>query len=233
MHNLNEYNQEEFEEQFKETELFQKIKKNFDLVIWDKHAMPFNMHPTLRQTLGIRICTLASFYYLQFLLEKNPDSIFDIGCGWNLFKKFIPEIVGISPDVETDPSYYGDSHDFFDQNFVMYNEGQFESAMSICALNYAPLTQIKEIVEGFVSLVSPGGRGYIALDISPMLQREDADVLNELFGTADPSYYEIDDYVRDQLSNLPCKYLVFDLDSMEYMNEIDGTVRIVFEKPTE
>jgi hypothetical protein len=63
-----------------------------------------------------------------------------------------------------------------------------------------------------------------------MLQREDAEVLDGLFGTPDPSYYEVDDYVRDQLSNLPCKYLVFDLDSMEYMNELDGTVRIVFEK---
>ena len=141
--------------------------------------------------------------------------------------------MGISPDVETDPSFFGDSNDFFDQNFVMYNDSQFESVMSICALNYAPLTQIKEVVESFISLVVPGGRGYIALDIGQMLQREDADVLDELFGTTDPSYYEIDDYVRDQLSDLHCKYLVFDLDSMEYMNEIDGTVRIVFERTTD
>jgi hypothetical protein len=147
-----------------------------------------------------------------------------------MFKKYVPQIVGISPDVEGDPNYYGDSHDFFDQNFVMYNEGQFESAISICSLHYSPLSQVKEIVENFVSIVSPGGRGYIALDLAPMLQREDAEVLDGLFGTPDPSYYEVDDYVRDQLSNLPCKYLVFDLDSMEYMNELDGTVRIVFEK---
>lgn len=230
MHNLNEYNQEEFEEQFSKTEMFDKIKKDFNTLVWDKHTMPFNIYPTLRQALGTKICTMTSFYYLQFLLEKNPESIFDIGCGWNMFKKYIPQIVGISPDVEDDPHYYGDSHDFFDPNFVMYNEGQFESAMSICSLHYSPLSQIKEVVESFVSIVSPGGRGYIALDLAPMLQREDADVLEGLFGTPDPSYYEVDDYVRDQLSDLPCKYLVFDLDSMEYMNELDGTVRIVFEK---
>lgn len=233
MHNINEYNQEEFEEQFSNTELFQKIKKDFDMLVWDKHAMPFNVYPTLRQTMGTRICNMASFYYIQYLLEKNPDSIFDIGCGWNVFKRYIPQIVGISPDPETDSNYHGDSHDYFDSNFVMYNEGQFESAMSICALNYQPLTQIKEIATSFVSLVTPGGRGYLALDLAPMLEREDTEVLESLFGTTEPSYYEIDDYVRDQLSDLPCEFIVFDLDSMEYMNEVDGTVRIVFERPME
>ena len=68
MHNLNEYNQEEFEEQFGQTEMCKRIEKDFDLLVWDKHAMPFNVHATIRQSLGTRMCTMTSFYYLQFLL---------------------------------------------------------------------------------------------------------------------------------------------------------------------
>ena len=66
-----------------------------------------------------------------------------------------------------------------------------------------------------------------------MTDREDPDMLIELFDTATPTHNEIDDYVRDQLSNLSCNYLIFDLDTCENLDELDGDVRIVFERPLE
>jgi hypothetical protein len=102
--------------------------------------------------------------------------------------------------------------------------------MAICSLHYVPLTAIKATVESFISVIKPGGRGYIALDVFPMVDREDSKILDSLFGTDKPTIHEIDDYVRDQLSELDCEYLVFDLDSIEHSDEIDGNVRIVFER---
>jgi hypothetical protein len=231
MRNLNEYNQEEFEQQFKGTDIFKKIEKDFDVVSWDKHYNNFTAFPTPRQRVGSRVCTMTSFYYIEKLLEKNPAKIADIGCGWNMFKRYYPQLIGISPDnPEDSAAYFGDEYDFFDSDYVEFHKEEFEAAVSICALNYTPLTTLKSTVESFISIVKPGGRGYIALDIFPMVERESPDVLDNIFGTDKPTMHEIDDFVREELSNLDCEFLVFDLDSIEKSDDLDGNIRIVFER---
>jgi hypothetical protein len=231
MRNLNEYNQEDFEKEFKGTEIYKKIEGEFDLITWDKHFNNFTSFSTPRQRYGSRVCSMASFYYIEKLLENKPEKIVDIGCGWNMFKRYYPQLVGVSPDNPEDSNTsFGDEFDFFDKDYAEFHQNEFDAALSICALNYTPLTNLKSTVESFISIVKPGGRGYIALDIYPMLDREDPDVLDNIFGTDKPTLHEIDDYVRDELSNLACEYIVFDIDSIENADELDGNVRIVFER---
>jgi len=180
--------------------------------------------------LGTKIGSATSFYYINKLLEKNPDQIYDIGCGWNMFKKYIPNIVGVSPDSPETPSGWdADQFDFFDFDFVANHQEHFESVMSICSLQYVPLTTLRDRVIGFISIVKPGGRGYLALDPCPMLHRETPESLFDLFGTSEPAIEVVDQYIRDQLSDLPCNVLVFDVDSLDIRDELDGTIRIVFE----
>lgn len=234
MRNLNDYNQDEFQIQFENTETYKKIKNDFDFLVWDKHVNGDFLYPTGRQFLGVRTCSMTSFYYIEKLLENKPQLVYDIGCGWNLFKRYYPEIVGISPDeVSNSKAFFGDEFDFYDEEFVKYHQDEYECAMAICSLNFHPLSFIKQITMGFISLIKPGGRGYISFDVTSMLDREDPELLNELFGTTEPSPLQIDDYVVDQLSNLPCNYLIFDADTMENKNRLDGDIRIVFERPTE
>lgn len=231
MRNLNEYNEEDFQTKFSSSDIAKEIDKDFDQLVWSKHLSPLTTYATPRHRIGRRICTMTSFYYIQYILEKNPEKIYDFGCGWNLFKKYIPNIIGISPDNPADgQTYFADEYDYFDADYIENHKDSLDAAISICALNYTPLTTIRSNVKGFISVIKPGGRGYIALDIAPMRDREDPDVLDRLFGTTIPSVHEIDDYVREQLSDLPVDYLVFDLDSLEYSDEIDGQVRIVFER---
>jgi hypothetical protein len=231
MRNLNVYNQDDFQASFSGSDIAKAVEKDFDLLVWDKHISPIATYPTPRHRLGRRVCTMTSFYYLQFLLEKNPQQIYDFGCGWNLFKKYIPRIYGVSPDNQADElTFFADGYDYFDKDYVDNHKDAFESAMSICALNYTPLSTIQCNVKNFISVIKPGGRGYIALDIAPMYDREEPEVLDKLFGTRTPIVHDIDDYVREQLSNLPVEYLVFDLDSMECANDVDGQIRIVFER---
>jgi hypothetical protein len=225
MRNLNEYNQEYFEENFSGSAIASQVRKDFDKLFWDKHVDFMSQFPTQREQLGSRSFSMVSFYYIQYLLEKNPSQIIDMGCGWNVFKRYVPSIIGVSPD-----ECFGDETDYFDDDYVANHKDCYESAMAICSLNYTPLTKIKKTVEDFISIVKPGGRGFIALDISPMLASTDPSQLDNVFGTENPTVHEIDDYVRKQLSNLPCNYLVFDIDSAEIRDDIDGQVRIVFER---
>lgn len=232
MRNLNEYNQEEFESEFAGSEITEKIKQDFDFLVWEKH-LPTHVFATERQFIGTRICTMTSFYYIEKLLEKNPKEIYDFGCGWNLFKKYIPSVVGVSPENPEDVhTYFGDQYDFFDEDFAKNHQQQYESAMAICSLNYRPLTEIKNIIDLFISVIKPGGRGYVALDVTPMVVREDPFNLDNIFGTTSPTVHEIEDYVRDQLGGLKCKHLIFDFDG-EIENPYDGNLRIVFEVPQE
>jgi hypothetical protein len=231
MRNLNEYDQEKFEKEFKETETYKKIEKDFDTIFWDKHMNLHTAFPTPRQRIGSRVCLMTSFYYVEKMLEKNPENIVDVGCGWNMFKRYYPQLIGISPDNPEDSStWFGDQHDYFDSDYAEFHKDEFDAAMSICSLNYTPLTTLRSNVESFISVVKPGGRGYIAIDILPMIDREDPEVLDDIFGTDKPTMHELDDYVREQLSDLDCEYIVFDLDSMENANELDGNIRIVFER---
>jgi hypothetical protein len=228
MRNLNDYNQENFKNKFSNSPIAKAIANDFEMIVWDKHFDETSI-ATFRQLIGTKIFSMSSWYYIQYLLDKNPSVIHDIGCGWNIHKKYLDCIVGLSPD-DSSQGTFGQEQDYFDEDFVTYRAGQFESAMSICALNYRPLSEIREIVEQFISVVQKGGRGYIALDLKPMVDREEPSVLDKIFGTTTPIDPEIEDYVRDKLNDLPCNVLVFDLDSPEISDGLDGHLRIVFER---
>lgn len=229
MHNLNEYNQEEFEQQFSNTELGQAVAKDFELLVWDKHLVTELLYTTPRQILGTKIGSMASFYYINKLLENNPESIHDIGCGWNMFKKYIPNIIGISPD-NPDNAWYGDEFDFFDFDFVSNHQEYYESAMAICSLHYVPLSSLRDRVLGFISIIKDGGRGFISLDADTMIKRESPENLIDTFGSEEPSAELLDQYIREQLTDLPANVLIFDIDTAEDKDELDGNIRIVFEK---
>jgi len=231
MRNLNEYNQEEFESKFVNSQIAEKIKQEFDLLIWDKHVVDHTWSEltTHRQRLGSKIFAMSSFYYIEKLLNKSPTNIYDLGCGWNIFRNYIPEAIGISPeDPDNKRAYFGQEYDVFDNDFVKFHKDYYESIMAICSLHYRPISDIKKIVEQFISLVKPGGRGYIALDTITMVKFEIPEVLASMFESACPSNEQILNYVREQLGNLDCNLLVFDID--DTADEIDGNVRIVFER---
>ena len=74
-------------------------------------------------------------------------------------------------------------------------------------------------------MIKPGGRGYIALDIHAMVNRTSDDIVENLLKSTN-----LDDYVRNELDNLPCKVLVYDQSGFDFNDSTDGNLRIVFEK---
>jgi hypothetical protein len=108
MENINPYNKIEFQKIFTNTEIYKKLEQNFGSqnLVWDKFVLPaiINSAPiwrTIAETPRASVPTIFSasvFYYLLPLLEIDYDLIYDLGCGDNMFKPYIPRLIGIGAE---------------------------------------------------------------------------------------------------------------------------------------
>ena len=48
-----------------------------------------------------KILDAVPYYYVNYLLEKNPKLIVDIGCGENFFKNYLDYITGVDSDIDS------------------------------------------------------------------------------------------------------------------------------------
>jgi SAM-dependent methyltransferase len=244
--NINQYDRENFSYLFKKTELYKKLQDEYDIVnfsIAENALCNLQRHrhlsnwTTPRKRLDFRIFDAVPFYYLNYLIENNPNKIYDIGCGYGEFKKYIPNIVNIEHTSAKDNFRFLkndiiDLYDDLDENFYIKNSGLFESAFAINSLHFNSLIDIRKIVIKFSSLISKNGRGFIALNIARMIE-------SELDKYGDQRLYErgisksdmntIEDFVRSELFDLPFELNVFEFVPF-YDCYLNGNVRIVFTK---
>ena len=231
--NLNPYNSEQFKKQFESTDICRSVSKDFDNLWWDQKIKWLN-HLTPRQL----VCdfkpgfSLIPFYYLQPLLEKNPTSIYDFGCGANLFKRYIPNITGVDKLVDYNVISRDNSvtcpdiEEIVNKEYVRNHQIFFESVFSINSLHFRPLSELRLIYEEFISMVAPGGRGFLSVNLQRMIEKQTTPI-DELVVDGQLNY---EYYIRTQLDNLPCKYLIFDV-NLDVMDEwLDGNIRLVFER---
>jgi hypothetical protein len=94
---------------------------------------------------------------------------------------------------------------------------------SINALHFRPLSNLRLIYEEFISMVKPGGRGFLSVNMQRMLEREQVSSMQK-------NQNILDQYVRKQLDNLPCTYLIFDVNLNPLDEWLDGNIRLVFER---
>jgi len=224
--NINPYNKEEFKKQFINSSLHARLSDDFDELLWDYFDISLEKYWTPRQLLGDRNFlktkfSVVIFYYLNFLTEKNPEKIYDLGCGWNIFKKYIPSIIGVGAESPDREDFFGDIHDYIDDEYIKGHQNYFESVFSICALHFVPMSDIRKRVLDFASMVKPGGRGLIAFNAQRMIERDPAMSFRG---------HELELWIRKQLSNLPFTILQFDLDVSEINSGIDGNIHLIFEK---
>jgi hypothetical protein len=223
--NLNPYDPTQFKKQFESTDVCRNVSKDFDNLYWDQKIKFFDSltprYAVSTNTVGF---SMIPFYYLQPLLGKNPTSIYDLGCGANLFKKYIPNIIGV--DTHNGQICYPDIESQVDSEYIKTHQNYFKSVFSINALHFRPLTELRLVYEEFISMVSPGGRGFLSINLQRMLDKE-ISVIDELVVDGKVNY---EHYVRTQLDNLPCKYLIFDV-NLDIIDEwLDGNIRLVFER---
>jgi hypothetical protein len=242
---VNGYNEDQYKLDFvnhicmqaiKKDQLFHRIKLRFDSFfhppeLYSVHGD--NKLSTIRlAALQLSCFSIAPIYYLDFLLEKNPNKIIDVGCGANIFKRLIPRIHGIDP-IPNNP--YADELGSFDSEFSQAHKDEYESVFAINSVHFVSFIDFEKRLLEFINIVKPGGRGVITFNVTRMLEYTSFTQRQELFNThlIDPQM--LTDYVNNKINrikqNTTTKFLVVDLFINEELDEImNGNVRLVFEK---
>ena len=227
MKNINGYNSAEFAEHFKKTTIYQSLTQNFDVVSFEyfmENFLNFKFG-TPRKTIGTSFASAVPFYYLEFLTAENPSTIYDLGCGCNMFKQYIPNIIGVGAEDPDSNRFSGDVHDYVDDDYVKGHQEYFESVFSINALHFHPLSDLRKIATDFVSMIKPSGMGFLTLNFIRMLELD-----RKKF--KDYTNAELDAYARQQLTDLsiPVEYQVVDIDLSVEDAYMDGNIRFVVQR---
>jgi hypothetical protein len=242
MNNLNCYTEAGCREICQKFQFYKRLSEDFDHLSWTKNFVVSNVQlsSTIREEVGnkVRILketwfSMVPFYYLNCLLEKQPEKIYDLGAGWNVFKRYIPNIIAVSPTTHLDN--FSDINDYVDIKFIKKHQNAFESVYSINALHFEPLENLEEIITNFVSMVKPSGRGFLALNLQRMVERTKqpfSKEIQECFDNAESIPDGYDQYVRKVLNKIKgINFLVVDIDFSKSLSDpMDGNIRIVFEK---
>lgn len=234
-----------FKKSFLRTDIGQQILKEFDTVTCTNNNTPHHLQfearyrATGRELLGnnfIRAqqsCTgisIVTLFYLELLQETNPKVIYDIGCGWNLWKRYYPNIIGI--DSWSD---YADIHDVYSQDFINKWEGKMDCAMSVnLDVDFPYPTNFDNVGEQIVQfsrLLKSGGRGYVSLPAIGFFHN----TTREWYNDNNIAYYDcdaIEDYIKQKIILTDLDIIALDIEMDVILNTpgIDGEVRVVFRK---
>lgn len=248
MKNLNEYNIDQCRNYCQQLVFFDRLNSDFDHLGWsDVDTVKFTSCQSTDLSSGSDVTpreyagttketffSMVPFFYLKELLDENPKQIYDLGCGWNIFKKYIPNIVGVSPKRRSkNPKHFGaqldsraDEHGFIDERYIAAHQNFFESVFSINALHFriGGLIELGKIVTDFASMIKPGGRGFLALNLARLI---DFTYNEEFIKSLNNDY---DGYVRKVLSGLNLNYIIVDVNFNNMDSWMDGNIRIVFKK---
>jgi hypothetical protein len=247
---INSIDYQKFEKEFLQTDVGKRIKKDFDHVTCVASNIPSiifmknKFNTTCRELLGrndlvvkkpMTMVSIVTFYYLKFLQEINPTQIYDIGCGWNLWKRYIPNIHGIDSNSE-----FADEIASYDDNWVDTHYRQLEAAftinMDVGLKDGVPCTfrNMSDQIMNFSKIIKPGGRGYISLAAWGLLRYTDWDWYNENnCNPYDPG--SIIAKTKEIILKLPLTIVALDCEFDIFRNipAHDGELRIVFEVPND
>ena len=222
MKNINPYNPHKFEEQFSKTDLFQRLKLEYDIISFEKYfETTWERMSTARQQMSLSYHSAAPWYYLQHL--DTTQTVYDLGCGFNLFKKYFPNLVGVGAESDSD-QFFGDIKDFVDDDFYQNHQGHYNAVFSIDALHFHPLENLRDIAVKFSCMIAPGGTGFLALNYGRMQER------STLFDWQITPVGEIEQWVLNQFDNFPCELQILDVDLSCPNAWLNGNIRIVFKK---
>ncbi len=237
-----------FKQQFLSTDIGQQILKDYDVITCSANNWPsivvaaHRWSSTPRQLCGDRSFapqpaggaefSIVPFYYIDQLLERDPEQIVDIGCGWNIFKKYIPRIYGIDA-MGTDADLIAN----YDQKFIDQHRHQWPSVMSINLSWHmgangeaTNMDNLVEHVKQFSTLVQPGGRCFLALSALGIMKYTPRSwFTHRSLSAFDPEPLAL--HIRDLLLGTGFKFLCLDLelDLLYNMPSHDGEIRMVFE----
>ena len=230
--NKKAYNKDEWQKKFCKTDLYKTLQNEYDVVVFDKNSDMVSQKTPRQMWADPNPKTYFSatiFYYLEELFSTNPETVYDIGCGWNIFKKYYPNIIGIGAEPDDSDFYYADIHDYVDEIYIQGHQSHFDCFFSINALHFRPLSEVKLLMEELVSILTPGGSAFVTMN-SQVLVNSDPNIEN-IFGKKNPRSIEVENYVRKQLADSEVIWHIVDIDLTVSADGLDGNIRLLFERP--
>lgn len=98
---------------------------------------------------------MSTFVYSGYkLLDKiqTTESVIDVGCGANLFKQFLPNLIGIDPAT--------DEADFKVSIQDYTTDQKFDVALCLGSIQFGDINDVKNQIGKVVSLLKPHARIY-------------------------------------------------------------------------
>lgn len=230
--NIKDYNKEQWQEQFSKTDLYKRLCKEYDVLVFDKNSEMVSQLTPRQQWADPNPKTYFSatiFYYLEELFSTNPETVYDIGCGWNIFKKYYPNIIGIGAEPKDSDFYYADLHDYVDKIYIQGHQSHFDCFFSINALHFRPISEIKLLMQELISILKPGGSAFVTMN-SQMLVNSEPNI-EDVFGIKKPQRNQVEQYIRQQLAELQIVWRIVDIDLTVRADGLDGNIRLLFERP--
>jgi hypothetical protein len=242
---INPYCSSSWKKQFKKIPAFQNLINQHDHTIYCykeghvlKAALGNNVYARTQDILREKkVLDAQPYYYLQWLIEKQPQVILDVGCGINAFQCLWPNIIGID-DRSCPPPHDPESLPIHvDETFSLSHRHMCDALVSVNAIHFASLLSIPSKVRSLSQLVRPSGRVFLSFNVETWISATDKDDLKKLFGLY-PDIDKILDYINQQILSLNLKLLVYDWpilsvsDCSPIRDEVNGNVRMVFEVDT-
>ena len=233
---VNPYNSNHWRQEFSCSPHWQSIVKNYQTVIFTYKEMTL-LKATLHHTVyenprlflkNYNILDATPYYYINFLLEKLPNTVVDIGCGVNYFKPHVPNLLGI----DADPKSNFDIFDHFDEDFANNHRRSYDSLISTNTIHFFPITSITKRLL-LAQMIKPGGRGFVSFNFETWLMHTAKEQVELLFGNH-PKFEDVVNYVNDQILQTELDFIVIDwpvlhiTDNSTIRDDLNGNIRLVF-----
>ena len=201
------------------------------IILFDRNSLGEDPPRTPRQyELKRNHIDLQPFYILDFISNNSTGSIFDIGCGFNFFKKFY-NIVGIDPF-----SLEADINDEFNDSFAHTHANSMDNIFSINAIHFVSIVEIQKRIENYFNLTKKNGYAYLSMNVERVLDwtydktKNTKNIENFYFPKNDLSS-EIDSMINDALSNLDVEILLYNNKINEIVSDsVNGNIRILVKR---
>lgn len=236
---INPCDPQQWVEKFFENPFYQGIAEKYQMHISSHREMSIlkaTLHHTVYETgrkflHDYNILDIVPYYYIDFLLQTNPKTILDLGCGLNIFKAHIPEVQGL--DADKNSNY--DIFDFFDSTYVAGHQQFVDAVISINCIHFSDIKSITQRLQWVADIVKPGGRGFVSTNLETWLMYTERSVIGDLFGPQ-PKFDDIVNFVNEQILNTKLNFVVYDwpvlhlTEHSTIRDDLNGNIRLVFEK---
>lgn len=208
-----QFNKEEFNSTFRQSSVYKQLANDYPKLVLDVNDITsVDDDPTVyrmpRQALAEQgIFTYGMFYYLNMLLEKNPSTIMDIGCGENPYKKYIPQLLGVDPLFPA-----ADIRDQFDNQFVEKHLGEYDAAFAIQSLHYISLLDVSTRINQFGKIIKKGGRGFLSFNLTRLIQQTEPHEWPKIFDLSQRlTIFDYYSYIKKELTKVDYKIIAADV----------------------